>query len=117
MLCTEQSKGKFRLGLAARRRNALDHEQSTGKMPVGPTARMAAPQSARKTVLLLTEIAVSPATNTINLHRQREVENGLDDFARDWGVFVERVGGAKAMVAVGDDGLGGTVVPDEKERR
>ena len=45
-------------------------------------------------------------------HRQR-----LDDFARDWGVFVERVGGAKAMVAVGDDRLGGRVVPDEKERR
>ena len=43
--------------------------------------------------------------------------NRLDDFARDGGVFVERVGGAKAMVAVGDDGLGGRVVPDEKERR
>ena len=41
----------------------------------------------------------------------------LNDFARDWGVFVERVGGTKAMVAVGDDGLGGRVVPDEKERR
>jgi hypothetical protein len=49
-----------RLGLAAPRRNTLEREQSMGKMPVVPTARITVLQSAGKTVLLLTEISRQP---------------------------------------------------------
>jgi hypothetical protein len=99
----------------------MKREQSTGKMPVGPTAGMAVLRSAGKRFYFLTDMscrsALTMATNTINLHRQQWSLNRLDDLARDWGIFVERVGGTEAMVAVGDDRLGGRVVPDEKERR